>query len=447
MLIKPWQRKDHDLRWSSPPPRELKSEANPVPEDTVVLSPFQAADERIRPYRNKVLMTLGWGLMAAGRMISMVPGPAAPGIVCAGEMNQAGAGSRLEQVLQCALVDAPSQLNAGTDRASFAWEGLRAGMGGLEDLKERPGAGTITAWPYGQVMTAALDQAKLSGDYTDFDQLVKGLERYAHPGGGYSPSPGRFGFHGNRFMDDNAWLGLTFVQAAQQVPDAGYLEKAESVAEFLRSSQEADGGIVWEEGNANPSYNTATFGPSIELSLRLYKLTGDDKHLKFAHRLTDIMDDKLRRADGLYADNLDLKSGRIEPTLWSYNQGTPVGAHLLWYDITGDSTHLEKAQQTSHAALEHFGEEGIWKQPPAFNAIFFRNLLRLEDPLVEEAFDGYLSRAWSESLNPETGLFNRAGHGMGSYEGHGDVSTLDQAALIQLNALQSWPVEARSQIA
>lgn len=64
--------------------------------------------------------------------------------------------------------------------------------------------------------------------------------------------------------------------------------------------------------------------------------------------------------------------------------------------------------------------------------------MKLEDPLAEKAIDGYLDRAWAEALDPETGLFNRPGHGMGSYEGHGNVSTLDQAALSQLLALRSW---------
>lgn len=400
------------------------------------------SDAWVRPDldRKKLVKMLGLGLMAAGRMISMVPGASSPGIICAREVELSPEDSRLEQVLTCALVDSPSQLSEGRDRASYAFEGLRAHMGGsLESLKERPGDGTITVWPYGQVMTAALNQAKLSGDYTDFNQLVEGLERYRHPDGGYSPSPGRFGFHGNRFMDDNAWLGLVFVQAAQQQPDASHLDKAREIADFLLRSRNADGGLIWEEGNKNPSYNTATFGPTIELTLRLYRLTGEEKYRDAAAKMTEIMDRELRRPDGLYADNLDLKSGRVEPTIWSYNQGTPVGAHLLWYDITGDVSHLNKANETARAALNHYGEEGLWKQPPAFNAIFFRNILKLEDPTADESIDGYLERAWAEALDPDTGLFNKPDHGMGSYEGHGNVSTLDQAALTQVLALRSWP--------
>ncbi|MFA5506345.1 MAG: glycoside hydrolase family 76 protein [Vulcanimicrobiota bacterium] len=428
----------HGFFRASPPrlaPRKTETEqpsADSVDIRQAVESP--GIDEK------KLWKLVGLGLMAAGRMVSMVPGGgAAAPVICAGEIQQAQEGSRLEQVLTCALVESPHQLTGGQDRASYAWEGLRAGMGGdMNSLKERPGDGTITAWPYGQVMTAALNQARLSGDYTDFNRLVEGLEKYQHPDGGYSPSPGKFGFHGNRFMDDNAWIGLVFVQAAQQQPEAGHLEKAKEIADFLIRSRNPDGGLIWEEGNKNPSYNTATFGPSIELSLRLYQLTGEEKYRVVAEEMTTIMDRELRQPNGLYHDNLDLKTGKVEPTVWSYNQGTPVGAHLLWYEITGDVTHLDLARQTAQSAMRHFGEEGLWKQPPAFNAIFLRNLMRLDDPSVETYTDKYLNRAWSEALDPRTGLFNKEGHGMGSYEGRGNVSTIDQAALTQLLALQSW---------
>ena len=180
----------------------------------------------------------------------MVPGPSALPVICAQQAQSTE--TRLEQVLSCALVDSPEQLTQGQDRASYAWEGLRTHMGGgMERLKERPGDGTITAWPYGQVMTAALNRAKLSGDYSDFDQLLQGLDKYQRSDGGYSPKPNRFGFEGNQFMDDNAWIGLAFVQAAQQRPDSDYLKKAESVARMLQANQSADGGLIWEEGNGS----------------------------------------------------------------------------------------------------------------------------------------------------------------------------------------------------
>ena len=107
----------------------------------------------------------------------------------------------------------------------------------------------------------------------------------------------------------------------------------------------------------------------------------------------------------------------------------------------GDKKYLERATQTAHAALDHFAKnDGLWKGSPAFNAIFFRNLLALDqvapDPRYRATLDQYLDRAWKEARDPETGLFNRGG--IGKYDGH---DYLDQSGMVQLYALQDWPKE------
>jgi hypothetical protein len=434
---------------SAPPGQPAGSTPLSLPQDTVQLSGADPADRRGEIPRVPVALALGWSMMAASRLLNMVPSPAVPAIVCA-TTEQSQSQSRLRQVLSCEKVSSPQELQQSIHRASYAWEGLRTHTGqGLHDLKDRPGAfGRITAWPYGQVMAASLDQAKLSGDYSEFEHLVQGLERLRHPEGGYASSKGPLGNLGARFYDDNAWLGLVFVQAAMQAPaNSNYLRKAEEIAAFLRSAQQPDGGLLWEEGNPDPSYNSCTFGPSIELSLRLYQLTSEDKHLEFARDLTGIMESRLRMPNGLYADLIKLRTGELDPTVYSYNQGTPVGAHRLWYEITGDTGHLEKARETASAALRHFGQDGLWQQSPAFNAVFFRNLMTLQDPAAEAALDAYLEQAWSQALDPETGLFQKPGHGMGSYEGHAQLSTIDQAGLVQLYALRDWSSADRNKIA
>lgn len=424
------------MRWAVPPGVEA---ADPAPdvEDVVEIGPAPSAEPRTS-LSTRLLAGAGLALTLFGAAGCAAPGPSAPAILCATDT----AASRLDQVLSCESVTSPSQLTQPVHRAAYAWEGLRAHMGGdLDSLQERPGDGRITAWPYGQVMAAALDQAQLTGDYTDFEVLVEGLERFRHPDGGYASSRNALGFLGARFYDDNAWLGLVFMQAAQQRPDSDYLARAQEVAGFLQEAQQPDGGLLWEEGNPERTYNTCTFGPSIELALRLYQATGNQEYREFARELTDIMDSRLRQENGLYADHVNVDTGAVNGRIFSYNQGTPVGAHLLWHQLTGDQTHLEKARETARAALEHFGDDGLWREAPAFNAVFFRNLMQLDDPQVEEALDRYLDRAWSHALDPETGLFNRPEHGMGSYEGEGDVSTIDQAALVQLLALQGWAPE------
>jgi len=132
-------------------------------------------------------------------------------------------------------------------------------------------------------------------------------------------------------------------------------------------------------------------------------------------------------------------AGRVEHSLWSYNQGTPAGADALWFRVTGDERRLDRAARTAHAALAHFEvDDGLWRQPPAFVAILLRNLMAVHAvrplPGLLATVDGYLDRVWATARDPRTGVL--AGGGIGRYENGG---VIDHAAVVQLLALRAWP--------
>ena len=81
-----------------------------------------------------------------------------------------------------------------------------------------------------------------------------------------------------------------------------------------------------------------------ELGLQLYKITGNVGYLRFAEMAYQWVRSCLLQPSGLYADHVNRK-GVVEPTLWSYNQGTMIGAGTLLYQITGDSSYLQQAEQ------------------------------------------------------------------------------------------------------
>jgi predicted alpha-1,6-mannanase (GH76 family) len=184
--------------------------------------------------------------------------------------------------------------------------------------------------------------------------------------------------------------------------------------------------------------NTCANGPAIQMALRLYMATKDEKYLDFAKNLDQFMNDKLRSPEGLYYDNL-ADNGELSKDIYTYNQGTPIGADVLWYRLTGDKKYLERATQTAKATLDYIGKDDrLWKGSPAFNAIFFRNLLALDqvapDPRYRQTLDAYLDRAWKEGRDPQTGLFTQGG--IGAYD-KGNI--LDQGGMAQLYALQAMP--------
>jgi hypothetical protein len=293
------------------------------------------------------------------------------------------------------------------------------------------GAGRTSIWALGQLLAAALDGLVIGVVADDaVEHLVDALRPYRH-GAGYAALPG-----GNeRYFDDNAWVGLDLFQAGRTLVRDDLLGGARRVLAFLRSGIR-DGGVLWLEGGP-PTRNTCSTAPTAELALRL-ALAGDPDARAVGAEALAFLDRVLRRDDGLYADHVD-GDGTVDTTVWSYNQGTPVGAAALWFRLSGETAAADAARVTADAALAHFGaEDRLWTHPPAFNAIFFRNLL-LFDALVGyppalPALAGYLDRVWTEGRHARSGWFTEGG--IGRYEKGG---TLDQAALTQLFALAAWP--------
>jgi hypothetical protein len=295
------------------------------------------------------------------------------------------------------------------------------------------GAGTASVWGLSQPIAAAVALVRLGTlETTALGPLLDVLERY-RIGEAYGPFPGDRG----RYYDDNAWIGLDLVGVHLATGDPEALAGARRVLGFLREGEHPRGGVRWVEQPGSPR-NTCSTGPSAQLALWVHDLTGDAEALAFAERCRAFLVDTLRTDELLFADNID-QAGRIDPAIYSYNQGTPVGVDVLFHRATGDDTYLEAASATAQASLAHFGEDDrLWTHAPCFNAIWLRNLVMLDAvrpvPGLSDLLDGYVERLWTEGRNPSTGWFTEGG--IGTYERGG---VLDQGGVAQILALPAYP--------
>src|SRR5262249_15348835 len=145
-----------------------------------------------------------------------------------------------------------------------------------------------------------------------------------------------------------------------------------------------------------------------ELAAQLYTATGrtQTEYLDWARRMYTWVDSYLRGSNGLYGDHVDL-AGQVDPAQLTYNQGTMIGAGILLYRISGNPADLARAQATADTSLDVFGPD--FDQPPAYNAVFFRNLLLLEaqtgDGRYRTAMQAYADQVWDTLRDPATGLF------------------------------------------
>ena len=113
---------------------------------------------------------------------------------------------------------------------------------------------------------------------------------------------------------------------------------------------------------------------------------------------------------GMYADHVNRK-GVVEPQLWSYNQGTMIGAGTLLYQATGNGAFLYQARQTAKAALAYFTPERLASEIPFFPSIYFRNLLYLDsvthDPPGTQARPGLCRLRLDAPATEERGVRRR----------------------------------------
>ncbi len=135
----------------------------------------------------------------------------------------------------------------------------------------------------------------------------------------------------------------------------------------------------------------------------------------------------------LYADHIG-RHGIVEPMLWSYNQGSMIGAGTLLYQATGNAAYLFQARQTAKAALEYFTPERLGSEIPFFVSVYFRNLLYLDsvthDPPGPAIAQNYVNYAW-QHLRLSDNVFVA-----GSPP---SAQLLVQAAIVQIYALLSIP--------
>ncbi len=310
-------------------------------------------------------------------------------------------------------------------------------------------------WPVARAFVATLDLAG-AGPMVGFDpdlaiaQRLATLARYwAHPA--YSSDPIGTHLGGDLYYDDNAWVGLGLIQLQRMRPGIGPgLARAAELFSFalagwdVRSDVPAPGGVFWVQqdrgiGTHNHDRNTVSTAPNAQLGLHLAELTDasrDALEVVEAERMIAWVESSLAAGEGALFWDKVRGDGTIDRALWSYNQGSMIGAHVLAHRRHGArSEHLARAEAIAVRALSHY-EDRYLEHPPAFNAIFFRNLFGLHAVTADRGLRAhirdqarvYAERLWSERRDSED-LFPFRGRA---------ATLLDQSAAVQLFALLAW---------
>jgi hypothetical protein len=258
------------------------------------------------------------------------------------------------------------------------------------------------------------------------------------------PPPGVPSYSGNvvppagaSYYDDNEWVGIELMRIYELHHEAVALERAEQIMAFVTAGWQTNpklactGGIPFSNSPSNTDRNTVTDGPAAELALQLYRATGNAAYLQFAEQAYEWVRGCLMQPSQLYADHIR-QHGVIDPTLWSYNQGSMIGAGVLLYQVTHDGAFLYQARQTAKAALAYFTLERLLAENPFFVSVYLRNQMYLDsvthDPPGAHLAQAYINYVW---------VNRRLSDGLFVWGTPPSSQLLVQAAAVQVYALLS----------
>jgi hypothetical protein len=314
-------------------------------------------------------------------------------------------------------------------------------------------------WPFSQAHVAALDLTGMAGAgrrYRDVLAAHRRAQQHYWDSAGSTGLPGfasyvtsPFGDGGDFFYDDNEWVALADLQHHAMYGDRASVREASRLFDLVVSGWDDDqshakpGGVFWTQAPWSSDRNTVSNMPGAQVGLRLHQLTGRRSYLDWSLRMYDWTNRYLQRRDALFHDHLDL-AGTVEKTIWSYNQGVPVSVNALLFEITDRRRYLDEAVRIADAATAYYDQpDGDHKrldgQPPFFNSIFFKNLLRLESITGgrrrQRAMADYADRMWDTRRDADTGLFDFGEDA----EVAGRTQMIEQAAMVQIFAVLAWP--------
>jgi hypothetical protein len=342
-------------------------------------------------------------------------------------------------------------------------DGLYRRDGGAGGIR-LPGA-AAHLWPTARALVGAVDLLGIRRELLigfDAEAAVaahlRALERYWDGAGAlaaYASDVIGSRFGGDRYYDDNAWVGLGLVELERLRPGRGHRERAEELFRFAVHGWDttpgvpSPGGVFWVEqgrgaGAANHDRNTVSNAPNAQLGLHLDELGGDVRDSPAHARAQDMyawvnvtLDagrDPHDAGKGLFYDKVR-SDGTVDETLWTYNQGSMIGANVLLARQAATAPYLARAEEIAARALSHY-TRAYDRQPAAFNAILFRNLLQLHaasDDIglrdrIRATIHAYADAAWTA---------NRDRHDRFRFS-RGGPTLLDQSAMVQIYALLAW---------
>jgi predicted alpha-1,6-mannanase (GH76 family) len=184
------------------------------------------------------------------------------------------------------------------------------------------------------------------------------------------------------------WNELAMLRAYKAIGDQKFKTAAKNVWNKVKEgwTDVGGGGIYWQSGNKTFK-NTPANMPACIFAAKLYQVDHNDSDLEWAKKIYKWeVNNLVNQSTGAVWDGFDYKNGKkkFHKNLYTYNQGTFIGASLKMYEITGKKKYLNNAIKTANFTLDSLADpqNGLLKgggtgDGGLFNGIFMRYFKKL----------------------------------------------------------------------
>lgn len=192
----------------------------------------------------------------------------------------------------------------------------------------------------------------------------------------------------NVFNDDMEWNTIAMLRAYKATGNQKFRTTAINVWQEIKTgwTNVGGGGIMWQD-NTPDFKNTPANAPACIIAAMLYQMDHKQSDLMWAKKIYNWERNNLvNQNNGAVWDGFTVKNGSTDfhKNLYTYNQGTFIGASLKLYKITGNKIYLNNAIETADFTLSTLTDAGsrLLKSEGGgdgglFNGIFVRWLKKL----------------------------------------------------------------------
>ena len=227
----------------------------------------------------------------------------------------------------------------------------------------------------------------------------------------------------NDYYDDMEWNALALLRAWKSTGDIRYKDASLELWGYIKQgwNDQAGGGITWKKG-MEYSKNACSNGPAAILAARLYQEFGNTEDREWAVRIYNWLKTTLVNTNnGMVYDNIDARTGVIKKEwVFTYNQGTYIGAAVELHKIFNEKAYLNDAMVVADYTISSLVDNSILKSEGSgdgglFKGIFIRYFTQL---IQQERLDATAQKRYLQfmKLNAET-LWNQGTQKPGTFFG------------------------------